>query len=107
MAIVLKYRIPQNNQKLGVQQGRLQGVSLEQGLQNELTLLDLTEEGRVVNVIAGPPAELELQITYDPGPRFAVQFPTDEAKVSALRNLWTERISLQLGVLVTALEPTF
>ena len=107
MAIVLKYRIPKNNQRVSVQTSALTGVPLQQGAtDNELTLLDITETGRTVVAIAGPPAELELQISYAPGPRFAQQCPTDEAKLSALRGLWTERISLQLGVIVTALEPT-
>lgn len=106
MAIVLGYVIPQNNQKVSVQTARLQAVSLQQGVQNELTLLDLTETSRVVVPDAGPPATLTLNITYTAGSNFATQFTTDEAKKSALRNLWTERIALQLGVLVTALEPT-
>ncbi len=107
MAIVLAYRIPKNNQKENVQRSRLQSVALQAvGVANELTLLDLTEDSRAVVAIVGPPAEYELQIEYTAGPNFALQFPNDEAKKSALRNLWTARISLQLGVLVTAQEPT-
>lgn len=106
MAITLSYVIPQNNQKQSVQVARLQAVSLQQGSPNELTLLDLTETSRGVIPDAGPPATLKLSIEYTAGPNFATQFTTTEAKLSALRNLWTERIALQLGVLVTALEPT-
>lgn len=104
--ITLAYRIPQNNKKQSVQQSRLLAVSLQEGVtNNELTLLGITENGRAVVPIVGPPPEWELRITYIEGPNFASQFTTAEAKLSAVRNLWTDRISLQLGVLVTAADP--
>lgn len=108
MTITLVYKIPQSLQKYSVQSADLLAVALvTSGTNNELTMLgDIFESApRVVALVAGPPAELSLTITYTDTPAFLSYFPTLATQIQAVNNLWTQRIGMLLRTRCTALAP--
>lgn len=106
--VMLRYEVPQNQMKQSAQISALLALQLEStGPDNELSFLDLTQTARTVIAVPGPPAVLQMDVTYLLGPSFTQRYPTAADQAAAVAALWSGRISVGLSTRVTAAAPVF